>query len=298
MSELADRRGILALITAALIAAGAVLAGHEAAAQGLRGLRGGEDPIEIVADDGIEWRREEQLYIAYGNARATRGEVVIYADRLEARYRKTEESDNDIYRLYAKGNVRIVHRAETAYGDYGFYDVDEAVALLLGNNLRLVSDEGVITAEDTLEYWDQKQLAVARGNAVAVREDKRVKADTLTATLEENADGDLEFTRVDGYGNVEMSTAEEYARADRGVYYIDREFAQFWDNVRLTREDNQLNGAYGEVDLVTGVNKLLAAPPDQPPENQVKGLILPDNLQEEKEIGEDAVQDDAPATAD
>jgi lipopolysaccharide export system protein LptA len=290
-------QGALAIVAAVLLTA-AVAAPRDAAGQGLRGLRGGEDPIEIVADEGIEWRREEQLYIAYGNARATRGEVVIYADRLEARYRKTEESDNDIYRLYAKGNVKIVHRQETAYGDYGFYDVDTAVALLIGENLRLVSDEGTITAEDTLEYWDQKQLAVARGNAVAVREDKRVKADTLTATLEENAEGDLEFTRVDGYGNVEMSTAEEYARAERGVYYIKEEFAQFWDNVRLTREDNQLNGAYGEVNLVTGVNKLLAAPPDAPPENQVQGLILPENLQKEKEIGEETIENDEPTTAD
>jgi lipopolysaccharide export system protein LptA len=292
----AKRRASRFLTVVLAICVSAVSVSGDVLAQGLRGLRGGEEPIEIVADEGIEWRREEKLYLAYGNARATRDEVTIYADRLEARYRETEESSTDIYRIYAKGNVRIVHRQETAYGDYGFYDVDEAVAILLGENLRLVSDEGTLTSEDTLEYWDQKQLAVARGNAIAVREDKRVRADTLTATLEENAEGQLEFTRIDGYGNVEMSTAEEYARADRGVYYIKDEFAQFWDNVRLTRDENQLNGAYAEIDLVTGVNRLLAAAPDEPPSNQVKGLILPESLEDEKEIGEETLRDDTPVT--
>jgi len=87
-----------------------------------------------------------------------------------------------------------------------------------------------------------------------------------------------------------------YARADRGVYYIKDEFAQFWDNVRLTRDENQLNGAYAEIDLVTGVNRLLAAAPDEPPSNQVKGLILPESLEDEKEIGEETLRDDTPVT--
>ena len=40
----------------------------------------------------------------------------------------------------------------------------------------------VVTARDSLEWYDQKQVAVARGDAVAVRDDaKRIRADVLTA---------------------------------------------------------------------------------------------------------------------
>ncbi len=38
------------------------------AAQGLKGLQSGDQPLEINAEEGIEWRRNEQLYIARGNA--------------------------------------------------------------------------------------------------------------------------------------------------------------------------------------------------------------------------------------
>jgi len=48
-----------------------------AVAQGLKGLQSGIQPLEINAEDGIEWRRNEQLYIARGNAEAIRGELTV-----------------------------------------------------------------------------------------------------------------------------------------------------------------------------------------------------------------------------
>ena len=35
----------------------------------------------------------------------------------------------------------------------------------------------VVTARDSLEWYDQKQIAVARGDAVAIRNGKTIKAD-------------------------------------------------------------------------------------------------------------------------
>src|SRR2546423_9073591 len=41
----------------------------------------------------------------------------------------------------------------------------------------------VVTAPDSLEWYDQKQVAVARGDAVAIRNGKTIKADILTAYM-------------------------------------------------------------------------------------------------------------------
>ncbi len=71
------RRTILGLATALLSSA--------AMAQGLDLSQGG--PIEVTAVDGIEWRQQDQVVIARGEARATRGGVTVEADRLIARYR-------------------------------------------------------------------------------------------------------------------------------------------------------------------------------------------------------------------
>ncbi|MDZ7712400.1 MAG: hypothetical protein U5L06_04485 [Rhodovibrio sp.] len=62
-------------------------AASPALGQGLVG-GSGEGPLEIDASDGIEWRRDEQVYIARGNATASRGGVTVAGDRLIAHYRE------------------------------------------------------------------------------------------------------------------------------------------------------------------------------------------------------------------
>jgi len=244
-------------------------------AQGLSGLQGGDEPLEINAEEGIEWHRGEQLYIARGNARAARGELSVYADTMTAHYDKDDEGATQIDRIDVVGNVRIESPSETVYGDQGAYDVTNGVLVVVGEDLRLVGSQDVITARDSLEYWERKQMAVARGDADARRADKRIRADVLTATFETGPDGQQTITRIDAYGNVRISTATEFARGERGVYYVDREFATLTGDVSLTREDNQLNGQYAEVDLKTGVSRLLAAPPGETSSARVRGLLVP-----------------------
>lgn len=246
-------------------------------AQELKGLQGGGEPLEISAEQGIEWRRNEQLYIARGNASATRGDITVYADVMTAHYKKSATGSTEIDRIDIEGNVRIVSPTETVYGDRGVYDVINGVLVLVGDNLRLESKNGVITARDSLEYWEHKNMAVARGAAQAVHEDKRILADVLTAHFKEGAGagGKPELTRIDAYGNVRISTASEFARGDRGVYYVDREFATLTGAVKITREDNQMNGEYAEIDMKTGISRLLAGPPGTKSAARVRGLFVP-----------------------
>jgi lipopolysaccharide export system protein LptA len=257
---------VLPLLTAAAPPAGA---------QGISGLTGGDEPLEINADEGIEWRRDEQTYIARGNALAARGRIAVHADVLIAHYRPAASGGTEVDRIDAEGNVRIVSPSETVYGDRGAYDVIGGVMVLVGKDLRLVGEKDVITARDSLEYWEKRQIAVARGDAEAVREDKRIKADVLTAHFTPGGKGELKLTKVDAFGNVRVSTATEFARGDNGVYYVEREFATLSGSVKITREENQLNGEYAEVDLATGVSRLLGGPPGSEGVTRVRGLLVP-----------------------
>ena len=155
-----------------------------AAAQGLS-LGNAADglPIDILADSGIEWQQNAQVYIARGNAVAKRGNTEVHADTLTAHYRpaKGAEGGTEIYRLDADGHVRINNETDTVVGDQAVYDVDQAIAIVTGKALKLTTPTDVVTARDSLEWYDQKQVAVARGDAVAVRGEKRIRADVLTA---------------------------------------------------------------------------------------------------------------------
>ena len=63
------------------IAAAVLCWGATAAAQGI-GLpnQNNDKPVEIHADQGIEWQQDAQAYIARGNAKATQGDTTVHAD--------------------------------------------------------------------------------------------------------------------------------------------------------------------------------------------------------------------------
>ncbi len=235
-------------------------------------------PIEIFADDGIEWQRANELYIARGNASARQGNVTVKADALTAFYRSGADGNNEIYRLDADGNVRITSDSEEALADKAVYDVTNGVLVLTGRIVTLNTAEDVITALDSVEYYQNEKLAVARGNATAVRGDRTVQADVLMAHFAEADDGDVSggttssVERIESVGNVRITTPTDVVLAARGDYSPDAGLATLAGNVRITRGENQLNGEFAEIDLNTGISRLLG---DSTGNGRVGGLILP-----------------------
>lgn len=294
------RRALLALLLLASPAAG----------QTLDMTQGG--PIEITSVDGIEWRQQEQVVIARGQARAVRDGVTVDADRLIARYRPragttpapqpqgaTPVSGSEIWRLEAEGSVRITSATEVATGTRAVYDLDQAVMVLSGTGLALDTPDQRITARDSLEYWPQRRMAVARGAALVVATDgRRVAADTLVAYFLEAEPSPAggpprpatpppsampgegsRIERVEAFGNVEIRTAEEVVRGARGTYSPQTGLARVIGNVRITRGDNQLNGAEAIVNLQTGISRLVSAQGER-----VQGLIVPQQAQPETAV--------------
>jgi lipopolysaccharide export system protein LptA len=188
-------------------------------------------------------------------------------------------NSTEIYRLEATGNVRIATETQTVYGDHAVYDVDRTLLVVTGKKLRLETPRDTLTARDSLEWYDDKQLAVARGDAVAIREGKRLKADVLTATVTRLPNESSHISRVDAQGNVLVSSQDQIARGDAGVYNVDTGIATLTGRVTLTRADNELRGQYAVVDLNNNVSRILSAPPSaqltQGKPARVQGLLIP-----------------------
>ena len=212
-------------------------------------------PLEINADEGIEWQQKTQAYIARGNARAAQGDVAVHADTLTAYYREKQGGGTTIWRIDAENRVRIVSPTQRAFGDKGIYDVDNGILVLTGN-VRMETDTDRITARDSLEYWEKRNLAVARGNAVAERGENKLRADVLTAHFVKDAEGKSRVKQVDAFDNIVITTPDEIVRSDRAVYDVETGIAKLTGSVKITRGTNQLNGEYAEVNLNTGVSRL------------------------------------------
>lgn len=324
------RRGACALLALALMLAAAdSRAQRPAAAQpepqpaqqqaSPLGLAGEDNnkPVNIEADNGIEWQQSNKVYIARGNAKATRGDNTITADTLYAFYRDTQpppaatgaapalrgtppgtgpasggaasatqspldNGSTQVYRIEADGHVVFATPTQTAYGDHAIYDVDQSVLVVTGKNLKIVTPQDIVTARDSLEWYDQKQIGVARGDAVAVRqgpEHKSIRGDVLTAQVTKPPNQPSKISKVDAQGHVLLVSDDQIARGDSGVYNLDTGIATLSGHVTLTRGENELTGQYAVVDTNTNVARLLAAPPSArltgAAPARVSGLLIP-----------------------
>lgn len=277
-----------------------------------RGPGGGGEgpPIEIVARDGIEWDREQQRYIARGAAKVTQGDKVVEADVLTAHYRQPASGGTQVYRYTATGSVRISTSSQRAVADNGVYDIDSGVFVLTGKAMKITTPEQEITARDSLEYWEQKRLAVARGNAqVSTADGKRIAAETLAAYFDTAAEApgrggqrnakpapppaqpaatpasarpgtpDLltsnqKLDRVEAFGGVIVTTPTEIAQGDKAIYNAKTGVALLTGNVKLTRGRNQANGDFLEINLNSGLYKLGCRPGTG--SSCVRGLFVPE----------------------
>ncbi|MEE8393296.1 MAG: LptA/OstA family protein [Rhodospirillales bacterium] len=271
---------VLSVIFLALPIAMAVAPwGGELAAQSLNFAGGSSDePIEIFADDGIEWQQDNLILLARGNARAVRGSVKVHADELRAYYRELQEGGTDIWRLDAKGNVRITSPGETVYGDFGIYDIDNAILVVKGKKVRFATDNDQITADEQLEYWERKKMAVARGNASAVRGDKRLRADVLVAYFRRGRDGKTAVYKVEAFGNVRIVTKMDDVRSNKGIYNVESGIATLTGSVTMLRGSSRLTGCSAEVNLNTGISKLFSCGPSDSGGKRVQGVIKSRNL--------------------
>ena len=278
MIRMALRCRALALFLA-LIAVAAFAAPAIAQSVGSFDVGATTGAIQIDAEDGIEWRRDESVYIARGNARIARGDMAVYADTLKAFYRGDGSSAAEIYRVEATGNVRLTSPGETVYGEYAVYDVERKVLVMTGGDLRVETEDEIVTARDSLEYWQDQMVVVARGDAEVVQEaeNRRVSADTLTGFFREDDTGEVGLYQVEAEGGVRIQRGDEIARAGKAVYNLDTEVATLSGGVKISQGETQLNGDFAEFNLRSGVSRLLGSGSD---DGRVQTLIVPDDSAE------------------
>lgn len=284
------------------------------------GAASDNQPFQIQADSGIEWQQNARLYIARGNAVATRGTSEVHADTLIAHYRDAKAAggagaaggNTEIYRVEAEGRVTLKRDGQTVVGDRAVYDIDQAIAVITGRQLKLTTASDVVTARDSLEWYDQKQIAVARGDAVATRNGKTIKADILTAYMQKSpppgkpgapgsrqaaarpkpavtpaaagagaapasaSGGESKISRVDAQGHVVITNTLDTGRGDFGVYNGESGIATLIGNVVIQRGNNVIRGQRGVMDMNNNVSRMLPGSAPGEARQRVQGLFIRD----------------------
>ncbi len=280
-------------------------------AQGLDNLSGNnKGPVEISADKTLEWLQKKKQYVANGNVEIKQGDVSIKADKIIADYRDDNKGGNvEIYQMTATTNVTIKNADSTVTGDKAVYNIDSGAMTITGNNLRLVSQNQIITANERLEYntlnGEAKAIGSAKiqraddiisanditaqfgkdntgkqtlktaqavGNAIITQAGDSLSANKITADFVQDSTGKQTLNTARANGNVRITTPDEIITGNNGIYNARNNTAEITGNVKVKRGPNTLEGARAQVNLTTNVSKMFGAPQSG---KRVKAVFFP-----------------------
>ena len=237
-------------------------------------------PIDISAQDSLEWRQEARQYVAKGDVVVKQGGFTLQSQTLTADYEGDTTAGpgaaggTNITLLTAEGNVRLSDDGLSATGEKAVYDTRTGQLTLTGGDLKLVTPDQTVTARDSLQYNTQTGQALAVGNAVAISGTDKIRADRLTAQFGPDSGTDAARTlqSLSGTGSVVITTPDEVLRGDQGTYDARTNTATLTGTVKLTRGPNVLEGHRATVDLNTNVSRMEGGPADG---GRVRALFYP-----------------------
>ncbi|HCM84369.1 MAG TPA: LptA/OstA family protein [Alphaproteobacteria bacterium] len=220
------------------------------------------EPIEIEAAGSLIWQQSDKTYRAVGDATAVRGKLQIRADELIAHYIDTN-GKNEIQLLEAKGNVQMNNDGNLASGPYGSYDANSGNVILRGADLKLIATNGdTLTAQQEIQFNDKTGKSSATGAPFLARADRTLAAEKIDAQFIRDANGGWVLQNATANQNVIITTGigtaePSIASGSQGFYDAGRGSALLTGDVRIKKGQNQLNGQRAEIDLNSGIAKLL-----------------------------------------
>jgi lipopolysaccharide export system protein LptA len=163
-----------------------------------------------------------------------------------------------------------------------------AGAVALAQTYEKDTQEPIEISSNTLDVDQVKNIAVFKGNVVAIQGEMRLRSDVMTVyyTRKDENTPKVEGESTQGAiskivvnGNVVLATPEESAQGKDGLYEVDKKMLYLTGNVLLTRGKNILRGTRLDYNLVTGRSVLLGASGDLPNTTggRVRGVFVPDD---------------------
>ena len=130
-----------------------------------------------------------------------------------------------------------------------------------------------ISADNKIEVDNQKGVMIVTGNALVKEGLTSLKADMLTAFTCEAKNGDTKILQINADNNVLITSDQGKAFADRGIYFVEDQVIELYDNVKLEKEGDILFGDKGIFNVTTGKGEISIEPNKAGGKRKVYGII-------------------------
>ncbi len=223
--------------------------------------------VIINADTSLQWRRDEQKYIATGNAHATQGKMHLSADTIIAHYENNAANDTASNITYVEGqkNATITHGEFKAAATNITYDIGRDHIALSGKNIAIRNAGESITAAQSITYDRKARRLNAKGKAkVTLSNGIELSGETIEATLNKS-ESDIISLAVNGSAKIFNPTqnGNQEAYADTMRYDKTTSLAILSGNVRMIEGASSLTGDRAEINTATGNSTLTTNTPSK-----------------------------------
>ena len=99
-----------------------------------------------ISSETMEWKREENIAIAIGGAKATQGARILTADKIIIFFNKNRDI-NKIFKLDALGKVKFINGKQIANGDKATFFIDNERIIIKGN-VKLEREDSFMIGEE------------------------------------------------------------------------------------------------------------------------------------------------------
>ena len=224
--------------------------------------------FKVEADKSIEYFEKQKMYVASGNAKASKGNFSVKAEKITAFLEKTENSN--ITAIEATGDVIIINHDTIAKSSLARYNFKRKFIILKGNAQSIESKKFKLQSKKFISFDDMKKIAISEGDVKLFLSgpisifSKKIKAnfDKINNKL------------ISAYAqeNVKIETKSETITCNSAKYNNKTNLISLKGNVTIKRDKSILTGEKGYMNLNTRKSKI-----ESSKSKRVKGIFSPIN---------------------
>ena len=224
--------------------------------------------FKVEADKSIEYFEKQKIYVASGNAKASKGNFSVRADNITAFMGKTKNSN--ITAIEATGGVIIVNQDTIAKSGFARYNFKKNFIILKGNTQSIEAKKFKLESKKFISFDDIQKIAIGEGDVKLILSgpisisSKKIKAnfDKINNKL----------ISASAQGNVKIKTKSETISCNSARYNNKTNLISLKGDVTIKRGKSILTGEKGYMNLNTRKSKI-----ESSKSKRVKGVFSPIN---------------------
>ena len=224
--------------------------------------------FKVEADKSIEYFEKQKIYVASGNAKASKGNFSVKADNITAFMGKSKNSD--ITYIEATGDVIIINQDTIAKSNFARYSFKEKIIILKGNTQSIEAKKFKLHSNKIISFNDVKKFATSEGNVkLFLNGPVSIFSKKINASFDKNNNT---LISASAQGNVKIETKSETITCNSARYNNKTNLISLKGNVIIKRDKSILTGEKGYMNLNTRKSRI-----ESSKSKRVKGVFSPIN---------------------